>query len=534
VLGLFFNAVLIDVFEASKVAETLWILLGIAVGVAFLYKQDFEYKKYLTKILTSHFFSGFYLFFIALVFFLKSVGDFFVADDFTWLKWSATTNLRDLPRLFVNSQGFFYRPLDKVVMYFLYTLFSFAPQGYHLFMLSIHFLIGVGVYILIQKLFNHKLLSFVGAFVFLFLPSQAENVFWISTLSTNLSTLFIVYGLLFWLGFRKHGSKLGYLLTFVFAVLAFLSYEGAIIILPLLILLDLFIAKLNLKNIKIIIGYTPFALITILYPIIRNLTQTVAIGGDYSYNLPHLLPNFIGNFLGYYGLFIAGDAFLPFYAKARDVLRGDLLYVAVFLFFAVIALIVILFVNKKRLERLSKNETAKLVLFSLCFSFVSLIPFLGLGNIAQRYGYLASIGFVLLIVLLFRKIIDITKGKKYKVYLLIVLVVVLGGWYYYQNNLENAQWKEAGRITQRTLGYLRLYYDGKHPNDNFYFVNVPIRKAEAWIFPVGLSDGVWFIYRDNSIRVYEISSLQEGQVLSKQASNFVFSFDTNGNIYAIK
>jgi len=63
VLGLFFNAVLIDVFEASKVAETWWILLGIAAGVIFLYRKDFEYKKYIVRILTSHFFTGFYLFF---------------------------------------------------------------------------------------------------------------------------------------------------------------------------------------------------------------------------------------------------------------------------------------------------------------------------------------------------------------------------------------------------------------------------------------------------------------------------------------
>jgi len=50
------------------VAETLWILLGIAAGVAFLYRKEFEYKKYIVRILTSHFFSVFYLFFLDLSF----------------------------------------------------------------------------------------------------------------------------------------------------------------------------------------------------------------------------------------------------------------------------------------------------------------------------------------------------------------------------------------------------------------------------------------------------------------------------------
>ena len=534
VLGLFFNAVLIDVFEASKVAETLWILLGIAVGTAFLYKKDFEYKKYITKILTSHFFVGFYLFFISLVFFLRSVGNFFVADDFTWLKWSATTNLRDLPRLFIDSQGFFFRPIDKVVMYFLYTLFSFSPPGYHLFILFIHFLIGLGVYIFVQRLFNNKLFSFIGAFVFLFLPSQAENVFWISTISNSLYTLFIIYGLLLWMNFRKNNSKRSYIFSFIFAIFALLSYEGAVIILPLLMLFDLFITKVKIINGKTILSYAPFAIITALYPFIRTLTHTVAIGGDYAYSASHLAPNFIGNFLGYFGLFVVGEPFLALYASARNILRGDFLYVAVFLFFAVIALIVILFANKKRLNKLHRNETAKFILFSLLFSFIGLIPFLGLGNIAQRYAYLSSLGFAFLVVVILSKITSFIKNKDYKIYLLVFLTVILGAWYYYQNGLVNSEWKETGRITNRTLAYLRLYYDGKHPNSNFYFVNIPIRKAEAWIFPVGLEDGVWFIYRDDTITVYKISSLEEGRALAKQANNFVFAFDKNGNIYAIK
>ncbi|MCL6096463.1 MAG: O-antigen ligase family protein [Patescibacteria group bacterium] len=534
VLGLFFNAVLIDVFEASKVAETLWIMLGIAVGTAFLYKKEFEYKKHITKILTSHFFAGFYLLFISLVFFLRSVGNFFVADDFTWLKWSATTNLRDLPKLFIDSQGFFFRPIDKLVMFFLYTLFSFSPPGYHLFILFIHFLIGLGLYIFVQRLFNNKLLSFIGAFVFLFLPSQAENVFWISTISNSLYALFTVYGLLLWMNFRKSNSKRSYAFSFVFAILAFLSYEGAVVILPLLILFDLFIAKVKIISSKTIISYTPFVLITALYPVVRNLTHTVAIGGDYAYSATHFIPNVIGNFLGYFGLFIVGEPFLALYTQARSVLRGDFLHIAVFLFFAVIALIAILFVNRKRLEKSYKSETLRLVIFSVSFSFISLIPFLGLGNIAQRYGYLASFGFAFLVVVIFNKIIGFVKNKDYKIYLLVFVTVILGTWYYYQNGLVNSEWKETGRITNRTLAYLRLYYDGKHPNSNFYFINVPIRKAEAWIFPVGLSDGVWFIYRDDSISVYKITSIDEGRMLAKQANNFVFAFDKNGNIYAVK
>lgn len=538
VVGLFFNAILIDVFEASKVAETLWILLGIAVGVAFLYRKEFEYKRYITRILTSHFFTVFYLFFLTLVFYLKSLGSFFVADDFTWLKWAATTNLRDLPKLFVNSQGFFYRPLDKVVMFFLYTLFSFSPPGYHLTMLLFNFLIAIGIYIIVQRLFNKKILSFIGAFVFLFLPSQGENVYWISTISNNLSTFFIIYMLIFWMNFRSKNSRLNFVLAFIFATLSFLSYEISIIILPLLILFDVFITKVRITKLKTILSYVPFAVLTVLYPFVRILSHSLSFGGDYSYSVAHLVPNFVGNFIGYFGLMLFGEPFLPLYTVSRNILKEEMLLVAVFLTLAVVVLAVILFVRRKALSAIYKNETFRLALFSVLFSFIGLVPFLGLGNIAERYECLAAIGFALLVVIIFARLSTLLKNIKYQTSILIVLIVFLGGWYYSQNRIETGQWMEAGRITNRTLGYLRLYYDGNHPNANFYFIGLPTRKAQSWIFPAGsLSDGVWFIYRDDTIKIDKLSTITEGKAIlatTDKAKNFVFAFDKNGNIYAVK
>jgi hypothetical protein len=530
ILALFINAVLIDVFEASKVAETLWILLGIATGTIFLYKKDFSYRKSIEKVLSSNLFIGFYLLFSSLIFFLKSVGNFFVADDFTWLKWAATTNLPDIPKLFTNSQGFFYRPLDKTVMYFLYTFFSFSPQGYHLFFLLTHFLVGIGVYILVNRLFGNKPLSFLAAFIFLFLPSQAENVFWISTMGTTLSAFFIVYMLLFWMNFSKNNSKLNYLLSFLFGLLALLSYEGSIIILPLLVLLDVFIIK-RTPNVKNTLKYFPFAFITLAYPVVRQLTHSVSFGGDYSYNFVHLVPNLVGNFLGYLGLYVAGEPFLPIYTIIRNLLKAQTLAVGTGLFIFTVLIAFIIVSRKKIFINFYKSNFGQLIIFSFLFSFISLIPYLGLGNIAQRYSYLASIGFVLLIVVLVKRFTEKIPNKSY---IVILIALFLGGFYYYQSNNVNSEWKEAGRITNRTLAYLRLYYDGKHPNSNFYFIDVPIRRKEAWIFPVGLDDGIWFIYRDNSIRTYKLTLISEGKTLAKDKKNFVFSFDKKGNIYSVK
>ena len=534
VIGLFFNAVLIDVFEASKVAETLWILLGIAAGAVFVYKKDFEYKPTIKRIITSHVFTVFYLFFIFFAFYMKSFLNFFVADDFTWLKWAATTNLNGLAKFFVDSEGFFYRPLDKVIMFFLYTLFSFSASGYHIFLLLIHFAISIAIYLIVQRLFGKKPLSFIAAFIFLFLPSQGENLFWISTLSTTLSVFFISYMLIFWMNFRKTGSKLNYLFALLFSIFALFSYEGSIIVLPLIILLDLFINKVKAYSDKSIISYIPFAILSFAYPFIRQAAHTVAIGGDYSYNAAHLIPNFFGNFIGYFSLYVLGEKIIPIYSSAREILKGNSLYIMVLLIMLVLLILGVIFYKKSKILALFKNENFRILIFSLIFIFVSLIPFLGLGNIAERYSYLGAFGFSIFIVVILKWITDLMKNKKSANYFLIIFTVFIGFTFYIQLNKENAQWHEAGRITNRTLGYLRLYYDGKHSHDNFYFVNVPIRKADAWIFPVGLEDGIWFIYRDNTIAIHKIDSLDQGKALAKLKNNFVFAFDKNDNIYAVK
>ena len=235
---------------------------------------------------------------------------------------------------------------------------------------------------------------------------------------------------------------------------------------------------------------------------------------------------------------IFGESSLSFYKVLRDSLRVEFIPVAVVLFAVLVLACFIVFLKRNRVKEIYANKTIKLALFFLAFSFISLIPFLGLGNISQRYSYVASIGFALLIALILKVILSKIKNQRNGQFLIIFITLILGIFYLYQVNMSNLEWRETGRITNRALAYIRLYNDGQHPNSNFYFVNPPIRKANAWIFPVGLDDGLWFIYRDDSIKVYKITSIDEGRTILKNASepdkNFVFAFDKNGNIYEIK
>ena len=63
----------------------------------------------------------------------------------------------------------------------------------------------------------------------------------------------------------------------------------------------------------------------------------------------------------------------------------------------------------------------------------------------------------------------------------------------------------------------------------FVFVNSPIRFGRAWIFPTGLNDAMWHMFKFNSYAysVHEAKSIEEGFALKDPiGSPMVLIFDT--------
>ncbi len=537
-IGLFVNATLIDVFEASKVAESFWIFMGLGMGTLLLYKKEkIPYKESLLRLFTSPVSLVIYLTTLLASFFMQSIGNFFVADDFTWLKWAATSTTGSVPRYFTNAQHFFYRPLDKTVVYLLYTLFSFQPEGYHLFILFIHLLISLGVYVLTRQIFHKKWVSFIAAVLFLLLPAHAENLFWFSTLSTVISAFFIIYALIMYLVFSRLAKWYWYAASFVFVLLAFASYEIAVIA-PLLILAtDFFLAKKR-KPLVSLLYSLPFLALIPLYGVVRVVTHAFISGGDYSYNAVKFLPNLVGNFLGYIAFFFAGEPALSGYNGAREALRGVWLPVTVVLLLLVIFLAVVIYLKRKAVISCLRSELGSVSAYGVVFAFISLLPFLGLGNMSGRYLYLASTGFLISLmclgIYLYEKIHLQPVWKKTAV---VVLVVAVAAVYHVQLNVASRQWQRAGELTNRPLRLFRVYYENLNASDHLYFVNTPVRYKDTWVYPLGLTDALWFIYRDGLPQIREVGSISEAQAearLYDAKSVYIFRFDSKGVMHRVQ
>lgn len=201
--GLFLNATLIDVFEASKIAFLMWLLTGIVLGLLHEYKsREISLSREFTKAITSPYAVVVYLALLAIVIFSPLMSNYFVADDFTWFRWAADCNtsvcgslLDKIVHYFTVSDGFFYRPGTKVYFQLLYPFFWLNQVVYHSVSIALHFCVAVLFYSIARRILKNNLLAAISAFLFLIMSGYVEIVFWIAATGHLFNALFALLAL---------------------------------------------------------------------------------------------------------------------------------------------------------------------------------------------------------------------------------------------------------------------------------------------------------------------------------------------------
>lgn len=531
-VGLSLNAILIDVFEASKIAFLLWLLMGIVFGVLVMYqKKEINLLFELKKIATSSYAIAVYFLFLSIVLFSQSLGNFFIGDDFTWLRWAA-----DAPggvlSYFTESNGFFYRPGTKVYFYLMYHTFWLNQLTYHLVSLFLHFAVTVLFFLLAKKVFKNTLLATLSAFLFLIASGSTEAVFWISSTGHLFNAFFGLLGLLFFIYYEEKKKPYFYILSFAFFSLALLFHELGIF-LPLLIIAyklkdnSLILVKNVFRRKDFLFLFIP----VVLYLFARYLSNSHWLSGDYNYDLLRFPFNFAGNILGYISLTFLGSLALPVYEKLRIISRDNILLTLGMIPLILLGLILIYQKSKKLFE----EEEKGIIFFGLSFFLVSLLPFIGLGNITSRYNYLASVGLIIIFVILVKKLYNFlsSNGRHTAFASVLLFVIVYSLFQIIQVQQIGFDWRGAGEKVKTYITSIDgLYTDSWSRNPvEFHFVNVPIKYGQAWVFPVGLSDAVWFSFKNKDTKIYlhqDIDSVLAGTTLS--INRRVFKFNDDGSI----
>ena len=269
VVGLMLNALLIDVFDASKIAYVLWILMGVLMATLHIYAdKNINLFQEFKKIVTSSLAVTLLLAALAITFYYPMVNNFFVGDDFTWLRWVA-----DCPKLtgetcqslsktvfgyFTSADGFFWRPGTKIFFLSMYSFFWLNQTVYHAVSIALHLIVAVLFFWLAGKIFKDSLLAFLASLLFLISTGYSEEIFWISSVGHLFNAVFIILALLLFIKWEETKRKIFLISSIVSIALSLLFYELGVVA-PLLIIMYRFViegASLNLKkNIKFI--FTP-------------------------------------------------------------------------------------------------------------------------------------------------------------------------------------------------------------------------------------------------------------------------------------
>jgi O-antigen ligase len=538
VVGLVLNATLIDVFEASKIAFVLWLLMGFVLGQLALYKP-FTTDSYqeLRKILFSPVAIVVYLLAITGAVYSQLVSNYFVGDDFTWFRWAAEcssscpSTFTRIFQFFTDSQGFFYRPGTKVFFLFMYSSFWLNQVVYHIVSISLHFIVSVLFYFLARKILKNNLFAAFAGLLFLMLSGYSEVVFWISSTGYLFNAVFALSAILLFSLWEERKKKLYLVLSTVCIVFGLFFHEAGIVT-PLLVILYAVVrgGKFNFKDLKKKVYYLLLAPIP-LYLAMRFMAQSHWLSGDYSYNIFKLPLNFIGNVIGYFGVVSVGTISIPLYESLRNLGRENIFGT---LLISTIAIIAGLIIYKKIIPKIS-SEGQRIILFGSLFFIISLLPFLGLGNITSRYSYLASLGFILIFVYGIKKIYEYLEvyGRDISGMAVVIIISVFSLLHIIQIQQAHQDWNTAGNKVQKFFTSIDEVYESSWSTNeiSLHFVNVPLRVNDAWIFPVGLKDALWFAFRNPDLKVYIESDLDKALYNAGDSlSDIVFKFNDDGSV----
>jgi len=328
-----------------------------------------------------------------------AVLNFYTERGYTW------SNIYSILTSFYEGQ---YAPVNQLYYSGLYYLFAYDPMYYHIASVIIHLLNILLVYYLIKKIasklsestkLNDQDIAFLTTLLFAVSPFNLEPVVWVSASKVILYALFYLLSMHSYCLYLTNKKPQYFYLTLLLFVLSFGAKEQAVTLPFSLLLLD-YIYKRKIKDSIIWLEKTPFFIASFLFGYVSIESQgkdLFEISNFYSLHERILLACYTGSEYLTKLLFPLNLSYIyPFPFQAGE---SKPLY----LWFYPIAGITLLLAYFEGLKR------QKWLVFGILFFIIHLILVVNLLSLARfsivadRYVYVASIGFYFLISTLFLK-----------------------------------------------------------------------------------------------------------------------------------
>lgn len=368
------------------------------------------------------------LVFLVISSYVNSLNNVFISDDISSL--ITNKNIYDLGYILTHPL----RLASDIQSYTLLTLFGQNPVPFRIVNILFHFFNVVLLYILVYQ-YKKREIAFVAASLFAVHPILTESVTWIS------GAPYVQYATFFLISLILYTKRSSYRWAYIGSVVAFsvcLLLNGKAVALPLVFVL--YEMSQKSKFTKMLHRSSPYFVISIIWLIFqfvsieeRLISVRATIQADYNNPLV-LIPYAIYSYL-----------LLLFYPKDLTFYHADLKFPV---FNYIIALILTVIYISLVVYFFKKN---KFVFFWLVFFIIPLLPTLTplplAMMVAERYVYLSTISFAILISLIAEKFID-RKITNTIAYILVATIVIV---FSFRVISRNADWQDQDTFWTATI-----------------------------------------------------------------------------------
>jgi len=341
----------------------------------------------------------------------------------------------------------YWRPLLQTLFALEWHGWAGWTPGWHAVSMLLHMTNAALVLLLLRRLFTSTMIALAAALIFLVHPLQTETVAYANSQGDSLALLFILLGLGAFGTYRSTGRRRFYIAALCCSPLALMSKEIGILLLPLLLLCDLFAnAQEPTPLRKQWPAWIPFLVIALIYALLRatvlhfgNTTSYYPERPDFQTNILVRIFTFLKSLPEYAGL-ILWPADLKF---DRPVAIADLRLTPMIVLGGALITGLGTVIWKYR-------RTNPALSFGVAWTVLTLFPFSNIpviinGLFYEHFLYIPLIGVGAMTGALLPWP-DSAKGRQV---LSALLIIVIGAWGA-RTILRNADWRTATGFYEKT------------------------------------------------------------------------------------
>lgn len=332
-------------------------------------------------------------------------GDFLIDDQAGILN---NEQIHDVAAYF--SKYFSVRPgiLCQVMQVFLWRISPKNPYYFHLFNVLAHTACVILLFILCNILFKNTALSFLSSLIFAIHPIHTEAVSWISGGHHPFSSLFFIAAMIFYV--KSDKSIFNLALSVAFFALCFFSGQAVAALPVMFIMYDLFFREAQnqrLKRIRLLLLFFILGIgvlfVSLMFVGRNKFTHLIFYHRGFTYLV--VAAKALVYYLKILYLPLARGLYHPFGFNTFNIQKLS----PVFFLSIVILIIATLAFFKCR-------RNLKPVSFGIMWFFIAYAPYSNIvpvcNIVSERYLYLASAGFSILMAALFLKVWEVIKRNK--------------------------------------------------------------------------------------------------------------------------